>query len=74
MVPDIDEEVKDEFQELKAHDDGDAQVQAQGASQARHQAWFLKIWQKGVHFLSIAVQSCAKRLLLIWALTLYINM
>ena len=38
MVPDIDEEVKDEFQELKAHDDGDAQVQAQGASQARHQA------------------------------------
>ena len=43
MVPDIDEEVEGEFQDLKAHDDGDSQVQAQGASEARHQAWFLKI-------------------------------
>ena len=62
MVPDIDEEVEGELQELEAHDDGDAQVQAQGASQARNQAWFLKI---GLNTqMAIGVQGPSKSLFL----------
>ena len=42
MTPDIDDEVKDELQELNTHDDGNPQVQAEGTSQAGHKARFLK--------------------------------
>ena len=38
VAPDIQKEVKGELQQLDTHDDGYAQVQAQGPSEARHQA------------------------------------
>ena len=42
MAPDIENEVKDELQEFDTHDDGNAQVQAEGTSQAGHKTRFLK--------------------------------
>ena len=44
VAPDIQKEVKGELQQLDTHDDGYAQVQAQGPSEARHQAWWLKMY------------------------------
>ena len=42
MVPNIDKEVEGELQDLKAHDDGNAQVEAQGTSKTRQQTCWLK--------------------------------